>query len=157
MNEMSCGVSVLTISPLEADVVILSNLISHSSWTHCSARNVQEARTKLKSHDVHVVLCEAELPDGDWQTVLDEASKCQVPPEVIVLSRHADERLWATVLNLGAWDLLTKPFSSKELYRTVHHAFRHWSDAAARLRRKGPASEAFSIDSVLANTSAAGA
>jgi DNA-binding NtrC family response regulator len=135
MNEPELSVHVLTVSPFDSDLVILSNVISHSAWTHRSARGLKEARKMLAAEDVHVVLCEARLPDGDWQGMLDFISGLETPPELIVLSRHADEELWATVLNLGAWDLLVPPFSPKEVYRTVHHAFRHWSDAS-RLRSK---------------------
>jgi hypothetical protein len=34
-----------------------------------------------------------------------------------VTSRLADERLWAEALNLGAWDVLAKPFDADEVIR----------------------------------------
>jgi len=135
MNDPGLSVSVLTVSPFDSDLVILSNVISHSAWTHRSARTLEEARTALAVEDVNVVLCEAHLPDGDWKDLLDFTSELQTPPELIVLSRHADARLWAKVLNVGAWDVLVPPFLPRDVYRTVHHAFRHWSDTS-RLRRK---------------------
>jgi len=36
-----------------------------------------------------------------------------------VADRLADDRLWAEVLNLGAYDLLIKPFDTQEVLRTV--------------------------------------
>jgi len=140
MDEKSSAVSVLTVSPFESDLILLSNLISHSNWSHCAAKTAAEAREKLRSENVNVVLCDADLPDGNWETVLEIAGSQPTPPEVVVLSRCPDERLWATVLNLGAWDVLTKPILSKEFYRTVHHAFRHWAENAKQ-RRRGVASE----------------
>lgn len=128
MAETAMSVSVLTVSPFESDLVILSNVISHSAWIHRFARNLKEAREVLTHEDTHVVLCEALLPDGDWKALLDFTTELQTAPELIVLSRRADERLWAKVLNLGAWDLLTPPFQAKEVYRTIHYAYRHWSD-----------------------------
>jgi len=41
------------------------------------------------------------------------------PPLLIVTSRHADEYLWAEALNLGAYDVVAKPFDSHELSRVV--------------------------------------
>jgi len=132
MDEKSSAVSVLTVSPFESDLILLSNLISHSAWSHRCARSVQDACAILNSEEIHVVLCDVELPDGDWRTVLEFATEIAVPPELVVLSRVPDERLWATVLNVGAWDVLTKPINPKEFYRTVHHAFRNWAENAKR-------------------------
>jgi FixJ family two-component response regulator len=40
----------------------------------------------------------------------------------------ADERLWAEALNLGAWDVLAKPFEADEVIRIVDIAGAHWQD-----------------------------
>jgi DNA-binding response OmpR family regulator len=45
---------------------------------------------------------------------------------LIVTSRLADERLWVEALNLGAFDVLAKPFDQKELVRSVSLAWLHW-------------------------------
>ena len=50
------------------------------------------------------------------------------PPLLIVTSRLADERLWAEALNLGAWDVLAKPFAAEETIRIVSVARQHWRD-----------------------------
>ena len=47
-------------------------------------------------------------------------------PSLIVTSRLADERLWAEALNLGAYDVLAKPFDSTEAMRVVGAAWRAW-------------------------------
>jgi hypothetical protein len=39
------------------------------------------------------------------------------PPSFIVTSRLADERLWVEALNVGAYDVLVKPFDVAELKR----------------------------------------
>ena len=54
------------------------------------------------------------------------AGSLQDPPSLVVTSRLADERLWAEVLNLGAYDLLARPFNKNELTRTVALAWQHW-------------------------------
>lgn len=40
-------------------------------------------------------------------------------PRLLVVSRYADERLWAEVLNLGGYDVLLKPFEPMEVTRVV--------------------------------------
>ena len=43
-----------------------------------------------------------------------------------VASDRADERLWAEVLNYGAYDVLAKPFQPAEVLRIVSAAWRGW-------------------------------
>jgi FixJ family two-component response regulator len=50
-----------------------------------------------------------------------------------VTSRLADEYLWAEALNLGAYDVLAKPFDTSEVMRVVASAWRHWTDAQRRI------------------------
>ena len=50
------------------------------------------------------------------------------PPVLIVTSRLADEYLWAEALNLGAYDVLVKPFDASEAVRVLDSAWRHWTD-----------------------------
>jgi DNA-binding response OmpR family regulator len=47
-------------------------------------------------------------------------------PLLIVVSRLADEHLWAEALNLGAYDVLAKPFDAMELSRTLTSAWLRW-------------------------------
>ena len=60
--------------------------------------------------------------------MLDEISLLPDPPLFIVTSRLADERLWAEALNLGAWDVLAKPYDTDEVIRIVSVARQHWQD-----------------------------
>jgi hypothetical protein len=70
------------------------------------------------------VICEECLPDGDWKNVLTELDKAPVRVTLIVSSRLADERLWAEVLNLGAFDLLRgDPFEPEEVLRVTESAW----------------------------------
>lgn len=128
MNEPSSTVRVLAVSPNESDLTVLSRIIDHSAWTFDAASGVSEARQHLKSHCTHVVVCDTKLPDGDWKDMLELICSLPDAPQLIVTSRDADDRLWAEVLNRGAWDVLIKPFHPKEVYQTVHLAWRHWQD-----------------------------
>ncbi len=72
--------------------------------------SLRHARTKLQWDDYAVVLTEAALPDGTWLEALHLARETSRELEVIVTDPHADARLWAEALNLGAYDLLAQPF-----------------------------------------------
>jgi DNA-binding NtrC family response regulator len=81
----------------------------------------------LRSHRFAVVLCECNLQPGTWQELLDLLVRLPDPPFLIVTSRVADERLWAEALNLGAYDVLAKPFDHTEVMRVLSMACTHWT------------------------------
>ena len=60
------------------------------------------------------------------------------PPVLIVTSRLADEYLWAEALNLGAYDVLAKPFDASEVIRVLYSAWRHWTDLRDRNPVRNP-------------------
>jgi DNA-binding NtrC family response regulator len=53
--------------------------------------------------------------------------------EVIVTDPHADARLWAAALNLGAYDLLAQPFYQPEVRRILWNACSHLHERDACL------------------------
>jgi DNA-binding response OmpR family regulator len=68
------------------------------------------------------------LRQGTWRELLDLLKFLPEPPFLIVTSRTADKRLWAEALNLGAYDVLAKPFDRTEVSRIVSLAWLHWSE-----------------------------
>lgn len=119
-------VSVLSVSPLENDHATLQAIIRHSRWKLFKADSHPEAVSILMQDQISVVVCEYHLKSGKWTDLLDHLNDFQHPPALIVTSRLADERLWAEALNLGAWDVLAKPFDRTEVLRSVKAAWQHW-------------------------------
>ena len=119
---------VLSVSPLEGDHSALQSIVGHSNWRLFKADRLPAALTILRDHDISVVLCECHLIPGSWTDVLDAIKDLPKPPSLIVTSRVADDRLWAEALNLGAWDVVAKPFDRGELLRSVKAAWQHWYD-----------------------------
>ena len=125
--------TVLSVSPLETDYLSLQAIFHHSTWRLFSARDVVSALALLQQHETAVVLCEKDLRPGTWIDVLEHTNTLRHPPSLIVTSRLADEGLWSEALNLGAWDVLAKPFDRKEVYRIFRNAWLHWHDQHAVL------------------------
>ncbi len=72
-----------------------------------------------------------------------EMDRLPVRPVLIVASRLADDRLWAEVLNLGAFDLLLgEPFDREEVLRVTESAWREANRTArsGAVPRIGPGS-----------------
>jgi DNA-binding response OmpR family regulator len=125
-------VSVLVVSPAEGDHLSLARVFSHSHWKFERVRTCAEAVELLKRSAVAVVICAAELPDGDWKGLLRELAGQPAPPRLIVTSALADDGLWAEVLDLGGYDVLGMPFDPPEVIRIVSLAWRQWKHESER-------------------------
>ena len=121
----------LLISPVEEDHAILNALFQHNGWTLQGASSLSSASGLLREETTSVVITERNLPDGDWKDVLVAIHILRNPPLLIVISRLADDYLWAEALNLGAYDLLAKPLDQTEAFRVLTSA---WVRKASAIR-----------------------
>jgi DNA-binding response OmpR family regulator len=129
------SVAVLAVSPNEEDHANLRAIFSHSNWKIFGARDRHEAMRMLDPYRMTVLLCERELPDGNWKSLLDALAALPIPPMLIVTSNDVDASLWADVLSAGAYDVLSKPFDRTEVTRVISLAWLHWKEEATRISR----------------------
>ncbi len=127
--------AVLSVSPAEEDHRSLKTILGGSEWTVFEARDLPSALALLPHREIAVVVCEQFLQPGAWIDVLERLNALPAPPSLIVTSRCADERLWAEALNLGAWDVLAKPFRRSETLRVVRSGCERWRSAAESAAR----------------------
>ncbi|MBZ5623403.1 MAG: response regulator [Acidobacteriia bacterium] len=113
---------ILFISGHRDDARNLSQMLQSLPLILDQVGTLYHARTKLQQEDYDVILTEAALADGNWLDVLHLARESPRELEVIVTDPHADARLWAEALNLGAYDLLTQPFYQPEVRRILYNA-----------------------------------
>ena len=118
---------VLSISHDDEDRASLKCILD-SGWTVAAKSTVGSALSLLREIPIPIVIYDCEITSGTWREMLDQISLLPDPPLFIVASRLADERLWAEALNLGAWDVLAKPFDTNEATRIVSAAWQHWQD-----------------------------
>jgi DNA-binding response OmpR family regulator len=118
--------TILSISPVEEDHKCLQEIIGHSNCILLKADRVPPALAFLQQQQISVVLCEHDLQPEAWIDILRNTTHKRNPPCLIVTSRLADDRLWAEALNLGAWDVLSKPFNRTEVLYSVAGAGEHW-------------------------------
>jgi DNA-binding NtrC family response regulator len=102
----------------------------------CEAGGCHDAKEFLKHNCVAVVICECILPDGNWGRLLKDLSLLPSPPLLIVTSNLADDALWVEALNLGAYDVLAKPFEMGEVTRIISLAWLHWKEQRSQAARK---------------------
>jgi DNA-binding NtrC family response regulator len=136
--------TVLTVSLGEEDCVCLTRILRDSSWILKEVRSCREALALSLKRPPSVVLTEPRMPDGTWNTLREGLGDLAAPPAMIVVSRLADEHLWAEVLNLGGYDVLAAPFDRSEVLRVLYLAWMSRKREAQRSRalpRKPPSAE----------------
>ena len=104
------------------DRLSLEPVLSPCEWEVIWTRTCAEAVAAVRRTAAPIILCDEKFADGEWKELWNELGKSPCPPEFILASRLADERLWAELLNLGGYDLLTKPFRPEEVIRAVQGA-----------------------------------
>jgi CheY-like chemotaxis protein len=127
-------VEILLVSTNEADHASLDNILrepgadaeTNSGWIVYRVGSVAAALETIGNKGVAIVISECDSFPDQWRTVLESISVLPDPPLLIVASRLADDHLWAEALNLGAWDVLPKPFQKQEVIRVLASAWRHW-------------------------------
>jgi DNA-binding response OmpR family regulator len=122
------GIAVLSVSPSQDDHEVLDRLLRRPKWEVHRALSLSSAVARLEKIRFPLVLCERDLLPGTWKEMLDRLRPMAQPPHLIVTSRLADDYLWAEALNIGAYDVVAKPFDQAGLTRILSSAWLHWRD-----------------------------
>ena len=109
---------------------VLSRALKAEQHQVEEAEKGQEGLEKIKSYHPNLVILDLGLPDMTGQEVLKELRTWTMVP-VIVLTAADDENTKVKLLDSGADDYLTKPFSSAELMARVRVALRHYGHLEA--------------------------
>jgi FixJ family two-component response regulator len=86
-----------------------------------------------------IVICSDDLQDGKWQDVLDSLNSLAAPPPFILASALIDCTIWAEALNVGAFDVVARPFEVEEVLHvviTAHLSTRRSALTASAANRK---------------------
>jgi DNA-binding NtrC family response regulator len=119
----------LTVSSDLNDIRTLQAFLDE--WTVRGVQTCAEALGALRRGSCSIVLCEKELADGSWQDLLSGMRGLTQATPLIVMSRLADETLWADVLREGGFDVLAKPLEKTEVHRVFSGAARWTSRGKA--------------------------
>ena len=130
---MTPGRVILSVSPFACDHESVHDGAGACTCRVVHANTLAEARRMLTRLDICLVVCERDLPPGTWVDLFEQLRERPNPPLLIVTSRLADDRLWAEALNLGAWDVVAKPFVAHEIATAIEQAWSHWSFQQTRI------------------------
>lgn len=100
--------------------------LKQEQFQYETANTAQGALSTLVSKSVDIMLLDLGLPDFDGMEVIKKVREWSDIPIIVVSARDQDKEK-ATVLDIGADDYLTKPFSATELMARIRVAIRHLS------------------------------
>jgi len=72
-----------------------------------------------------LVFTESQLPDGNWAEVVYFSAEAPTPVSVIVVGREIDTNLYASAIEIGAFDFIAPPFDEIDLAHVVRCAADH--------------------------------
>jgi DNA-binding NtrC family response regulator len=97
----------------------LAKLAVPTEW----AQTLGEARHVLsRVNPPLLVFTESELPDGNWAEVVSLSAQASSPVSVIVVGQEIDTKLYASAIEVGAFDFIAPPFHPLELAHVIRCA-----------------------------------
>jgi two-component system, OmpR family, KDP operon response regulator KdpE len=117
-------VRVLVVEDDQAIRSMLQSTLAVEGFEVQTAVSVSEARALLRHAPPDVVLLDLGLPDGDGGELVREARQQASIAVLVVTARHQESEK-VKLLDAGADDYLTKPFSVGELLARIRVALRH--------------------------------
>jgi len=109
---------------------LMQSSLSVEGFDVQTAVSLSEANTLLQHGPPDVIVLDLGLPDGDGVQLVHEVRKRLTLPIIVVSARHQEAQK-IRLLDAGADDYLTKPFSVGELLARIRVALRHRGTALA--------------------------
>lgn len=107
----------------EKDVAnLLSEILSSEGHVTIGAESAKEAIQLAARVEPDVVILDLDLPDRNGIEALRDLRSMGARAEVIILTGHGSQEVARRSMELGALELLTKPFEVEELCAAVKDA-----------------------------------
>jgi len=120
------SVCALLVGDYDSDRLLVHDVFRNFGWRLFEARDRRSALRCLDRNPVHVIVAKKKVRDWNWKRLLADLRHHVRPPQLIITSHLADERLWAEALNWGAYDVLAEPLQRDEVERVIASARRHF-------------------------------
>lgn len=132
------GAKILVVDDEKGIRRFLENILQENGYSVFLAETGEKALFHLKTKHPDIILLDLNLPDIYGGDLLKQIRALYNTPVIAVTVLNSDEDK-ANILDLGADDYLTKPFSPKELLARIRVALRHGVNLATEpLYKNGP-------------------
>lgn len=102
-------------------------ILNSNGYKYIETGTAKEALEELSTKKIDFIILDLGLPDLDGVLLLKKIRQHMYDIPIIVVSARDQDQEKADVLDLGADDYLTKPFSAMELLARIRVALRHYS------------------------------
>ena len=109
---------------------LIQSSLSVEGFDVQTAVSLSEASALFAHSPPDVILLDLGLPDGDGVSLVKDVRKQHTTPILVISARHQETQKIA-LLDAGADDYITKPFSVAELLARIRVALRHRGTALA--------------------------
>ncbi|MFB3901834.1 MAG: sigma-54-dependent transcriptional regulator [Acidobacteriota bacterium] len=107
--------NVLLLDDDETLMQLLKSFFEQRGWVADCAKTAQEGFQKVAQHAYDLILCDYMLPDSDGLSIFPEVRRRSPLTKLAVITGINDMAVAASVLRMGAADLIPKPFTLAEL------------------------------------------
>ena len=129
--ETANDIAVLAVNRTPEDYEALRRILCGSKWKLHKAADLTVALRHLRRYaNISLIVCDRDF----WKELLPHVSEMKDGPLLIVAATDADEHLWAEALNMGAYDVLAKPFEPVEVVRSLSLGWLHRRRECERAR-----------------------
>ena len=109
---------------------LMQSALSVEGFDVITAVSISEASALIAHSHPDIIVLDLGLPDGDGVQLVNQVRKTSALPIIVVSARHQEAQKIA-LLDAGADDYLTKPFSVPELLARIRVTLRHRGTALA--------------------------
>ncbi|WP_213358058.1 sigma-54-dependent transcriptional regulator [Chlamydiifrater phoenicopteri] len=103
----------------------LQELLESRGYAATTATNTKEARSLIRKNFFDLIISDMNMPDGSGLDVLSEAQKYSPETPVLVITAFGTIENAVEAMQKGAFNYLTKPFSSEALLAYIDKAKEH--------------------------------
>ena len=101
---------------------MVSEMLRQEGYQVSAAADGEEALEILKNESFDVILCDVRMPKLDGWEFLDALRGSHDPAVVIMMSAYGDKDTALNVMKRGAYDYISKPFTTEDMILTLRKA-----------------------------------
>ena len=84
-----------------------------------TAHNISQAKEILKNREIHIIICDIEMPQGSGLDLIEWVKTNSTQTENILLTCHSEFEYAKKAIELGTFEYLVKPIPFKELENII--------------------------------------
>jgi len=111
-----------------------AGMLATHGYVPVPVSSAEEAAAALASGDLDLALIDADLPDMPGLQVVTQAADAGASIPFILCTRSWNIDRVVEAMRDGVWDILNKPFSSRELLNKIARGLAAWDERRIRLQ-----------------------